>query len=107
MRLAPPFWSMFFGFGEPTWFQNGGKLGPQNASMSETLKIKKSPLAAARASFFYDFCDASCSPKRAKIAKKNEWSMGRHLGIDFDRLWWISRAKLGAKMEQTIIQEGI
>ena len=70
---------MFFGFGEPTWFQNGGKLGPQNASMSETLKRKKSPLAAARARFFMIFA--------MQVAAKNDQKSQKRMSGAWEGIW--------------------
>ena len=86
----------------PKWSQVGS---PKRIDVGNTEK--KSPLAAARARFFYDFSDASWHPKSIKNRSKNELTMGRHLGIDLLSVLVDLGTQVGKENGPTSIQEGI
>ena len=44
---------------------------------------------------------------RSQIDQKKEFNMGRHLGIDFHRFWWILGSNLGGKIEPRSTKNGI
>ena len=98
--------SDFFRFWEPTWLQNGGKLGIENAlllSLTEKGENPKSTYFSNRILIFFGF---GWSKIGAKIDQKSMKQRPQHgkaswhrFFTDFCGFWWFLRGKLGRKIE--------
>ena len=106
-------WRDFFRSWEPTWLQNGGKLGIENAflpSLTENREIPKSAYFSNRISIILGF---GWSKIEAKIHQKSKKQRPQHgkaswhrFFNDFDGFWWISGGNLGRKIEPRSIKKG-
>ena len=88
---------------EPSWHQNRTK----NPCEHRNAILRKSCSHCSGGSNFLDSEVQVGSKNRSKIDQKRRSTWEGILASIFDRFWWILGGKLGSKIDQKSIQEGI